>query len=62
MVSEAQMPLCPELGGNGQWGMGMGVGNVDKGPAASPAADTTCRPGHSSGQGSPSQLWLLLGQ
>lgn len=39
MVSEAHMPLYPDLGDNGQWDVGVGIRNLDKGPAASPAAD-----------------------
>lgn len=40
MVSEVQMPLYPDVGDNGQWDVGVGIRNLDKGPAASPVDDT----------------------
>lgn len=43
MVSEAQVPLGPDLGGNGQWDVGVGIRNSDKGSAVSPAADAVPR-------------------
>ena len=62
MVSEAQMPLYPDVGDNGQWDVGVGIRNLDKGPAACPVADTVpLAPSHSSRQGSHNQLWLLPG-
>ena len=62
MVSEAQMPLYSDVGDNGQWDTGVGIRNLDKGPAASPVADPVpLAPGHSSRQGSHNQLWLLPG-